>query len=130
MKKKAYVSPEFRFQELYLFEGVAMRCWKFKEADVTIFYDMNRNDLQDNGEPTLFNHKFTATEENTSGDTQSGNGCANVTVNINTAFSDETIHQAFINAGYGYLYNSNVIDQILEHENAGDSTSVYIPVHS
>ena len=44
MQKEQYVSPEFRFQELFLFEGVAAKCWGYHHADIHIFYDADRSE--------------------------------------------------------------------------------------
>lgn len=122
MEKREYASPEFRFQELFLFEGVADVCWGYHQAAMTIFYDADHDDTYDSGETILFQHTFTPDEGG------HGNGCANIEVAINAAM--ESIHQAFIDAGYGKYWTEKVRNSILSHENAGESSTVYIPVHS
>lgn len=122
MEKKQYKAPEFRFQELFLFEGVADTCWGFHKAEVHIFYDTDHDDVYDEGEPRLFDHTFTPSEGG------HGNGCDNVTVAMENAL--ESIHQAFIDAGYGRYWTPEVIATIRSKENVGSSSTVYIPVHS
>ncbi len=122
MKKEQYVSPEFRFQELFLFEGVADVCWGFHHCDMTIFYDADHDDTYDQGETILFQHNFVPSESG------SGEGCANVTNAIETAIPQ--IYQAFVNAGYERYWSEEVQNTILSHENAGNANSLYIPVHS
>ena len=122
MQKERYVSPEFRFQELFLFEGVAAVCWGYHHADIHIFYDADHDDTYDTGEPIVFEHNFVPSEGG------SGNGCANVTVAMEEAL--ETIRQAVYDAGYGSYWSDEVQNTILTHPNAGESSSVYIPIHS
>ena len=122
MEKKHYTSPEFRFQELFLFEGVADVCWGYHHASLHIFYDADHDDTYDQGETILFEHDFQPSEGG------SGNGCANITVAIEGAM--EEIHQAFEEAGYGQYWNEDVAKTIASHENAGSADNLYIPVHS
>ncbi len=122
MVKRQYTSPEFRFKELFLFEGVADVCWGYHEADLTLFYDADRDDALDPGEVVIYTHHFVPSEGG------HGQGCANVEVAISGAMAE--IEQAFIKAGYGKYWNDDVRNTILTHENAGDSSHVYIPIHS
>ena len=126
MDKKIYETPCFQFHELFLFEGVADPCWAHKHADVTIFYDANHNDILDaqNGEPVIYQRDF-----DTSGSDQHGDGCANVTNNINKAIDSGEIRASF-SGEYARYWDEKYITTILEHENAGESASVYIPIHS
>ena len=122
MKKNRYESPEFRFQELFLFEGVADVCWGYHQCNMTIFYDADRDDTYDQGEVILFQHEFVPSEGG------SGNGCANITTAIETDIPQ--IKQAFIDAGYEKYWTAEVQNTIVSHENAGSASSLYIPVHS
>lgn len=122
MQKEQYVSPEFRFQELFLFEGVADVCWGYHEADLTLFYDPNHNDILDSGENVIYEHHFIPSEGG------HGNGCSNIEVAIQGAMAE--IEQEFIDAGFGEYWTEEVQNAILMHPNAGDSSHVYIPIHS
>ena len=122
MQKEQYVSPEFRFQELFLFEGVAAVCWGYHHADIHIFYDADHDDTYDTGEPIVFEHDFVPSEGGP------GNGCANVTVAMEEAL--ETIKQAVYDAGYGSYWSDDLIDNLASHENAGEGGTIYIPLQS
>lgn len=121
MEKKQYKAPEFRFQELFLFEGVADTCWGFQHADFLIFFDADRDDSYDSGEEIIFQHDFVPS------DVGGNQGCKKVEDAIDAAIED--IHQRFITLGYE-KYWPKAANAIQDRTNAGSSSSVYIPVHS
>ena len=122
MGKKRYESPEFRFQELFLFEGVADVCWGYHQADLYIFYDADHDDTYDTGETVIFQHHFVPSEGG------NGNGCSNIDDAMQNYMPQ--IEAAFYAAGYGKYWTAEVRNKIVTHENAGSSSSMYIPVHS
>ncbi len=121
-KKERYESPKLRFRELFLFEGVADVCWGHHTAEMHIFYDADNDNIYDPDEDILFEHTFTPSEGG------HGEGCANVEVAISNAIG--AIRQAFIDKGYGKYWNDEVANKIISKENAGVSSTDYIPIHS
>ncbi len=121
MEKKQYKAPEFRFQELFLFEGVAETCWGFQHADFLIFFDADRDDSYDSGEEIIFQHDFTA------GDVGHNAGCSKVEDAIDGAM--EAIHNEFTKRGYE-KYWPKAEASIQDRTNVASSASIYIPVHS
>lgn len=119
MKKEFYAAPEFRFQELFLFEGIADRCWKFKEANIYVFYDRDKDNTLDEGETVIYHNQFTT-----------NNGCAFITKDIEAAMDNGVVKKAFIDKGFERFYNDSILGTIKDHENAGDTNSAYFPIHS
>ena len=120
MEKAKYESPEFRFQKLFLFEGVADTCWGHHEADLYVYYDRDRDENLDSDE-TLIYHKYFRP----SGNNPPCNSVRNMIVN---AFGD--IENAFIEKNLHRLWNEGVKATITSAENAHEKKEGYIPVHS
>ena len=120
MEKRPYVSPEFCFQELCLFEGVADRCWAEKHCSITIFRDPNGNGTPDEGEQIIWSHYFSPDEGG------SGNGCSNVDNAIEGTLAE--IQQTLEDNGLLQYWTDNLQNTIMQHPNAGSSQTLLIPI--
>lgn len=122
MSKNRYESPKFRFQELFLFEGVAATCWGYHRAYVHIWYDEDNDGAYDAGEHTFYENTFTP-------DSGEGNGCSKVSDHIQEWVNSNSLQSAFTGWWEKY-WDPSIYTTILEAPNAGDSASVLVPIHS
>jgi hypothetical protein len=121
MEKAKYESPEFRFQELFLFEGVAEKCWCNHITTIYVFYDKDRDDYHDSNEPILYTKTF-------GGETLA---CAKVTGLVLNAVGDiqDAVDDFSTQLGQ-YWPSMNVTGKISSQENSKAKYPGYIPIHS
>ena len=124
MDKKHYESPEFHFQELFLFEGVANPCWAHAESTIHVWLDnAPRNDQYDDGEYTFYNNTFSAQD-------QGNNGCGTVTSMIQEQLTIEVLESCFTGE-YAQYWDNSYYQNIKDHVNADKNVSgILVPVHS
>ena len=124
MDKKHYESPEFHFQELFLFEGVANPCWAHHESTIHVWLDnAPRNEQYDEGEHSFYNNTFYAQEEG-------NNGCGTVTSLIQGQLTIEVLQSCFTGE-YEKYWDNSYFQTIKDHENADKNVSgIFVPVHS
>lgn len=56
---KNYQKPEFKFEDLYMFDGIANTCWGYGHVEIRVYKDENGNKKYDDGELIYFDENYT-----------------------------------------------------------------------
>lgn len=110
MNKPQYEKPRFDLHPLYLFDGVAAKCWGYGAIDVMVFIDKDNDNTLDDGEEILYTNHFA----HSSG---SGGHCKEMSLMVTSALKESGLYDKY----------PDQLNAVLSKTNSGPSLD--IPIH-